>query len=259
VTNPTSGAKLYVKIFFPARLDAVHLPTLVLVPGGFGDSADFQDEVSSAQAMADNGSFTVVVFDPDGRGNSEGEEDKNGHVQQDGLAEIIRTISAAIEVDPDHIGLVSYSYGVTMASGVLARYPDLPVHFFMDWEGPANREYTTHGCSADHPGLGSVQGLAPCGDEAFWEQREAETFITDIRVPYQRLQFEDDHSQDEPTHSLVIVNAALAGNSPWVRLNDLPANQTYDLANPPPMFPGNSGNRLDGIVIQFAAELFALP
>jgi pimeloyl-ACP methyl ester carboxylesterase len=258
VTNPTSGAKLYVKMFIPAHWDFSHLATLVLIPGGLGDSSTFDDDKQVAQTMADQG-YTIVIFDPDGRGRSEGEEDKNGYIQQDGLAEIIRTISQAPEVDPARIGLVSYSYGVTLGSGVLARYPDLPVKFFIDWEGPANREYTTHGCAADQPGIGDTLGMASCEDDAFWSQREAETFIADILIPYQRIQFENDHSQDEPTHGLVMVNAAVAGTSPWVRLNDLPPNQTYDLNNPPSMLPASSGNKLNDLILQYAEELFAMP
>jgi pimeloyl-ACP methyl ester carboxylesterase len=275
VTNPTSGAALYVKIITPSNWDGTPLPTLILVPGGLGDSTDFEGDNRSVQSMADDSGYTIVLFDPDGRGQSEGEEDKNGHIHQDGLAQIIHTIKDLPEVDSAQIGLVSYSYGVTMASGVLARYPNLPIQFYMDWEGPANREYTTHGCAQDLPGIGDTQGMASCDDEAFWTEREAETFIAEILVPYQRLQFENDHSQDEPTHGLVMVNAAVAGTSPWVRLNDLPPDQTYDLTDPPPLFPGSassalpagapkiiwgrSGVKLDELIIQFAAELFGFP
>jgi hypothetical protein len=47
--------------------------------------------------------------------------------------------------DSSRIGLVSFLYVVTIATGVLSHYPDLPVRFFIDWESPPNREYTTHG------------------------------------------------------------------------------------------------------------------
>lgn len=257
VTNPTTGAKLYTLVITPEDWDGTSLPTLVLVPGGLGSSSDFLGSRRSAQSIADQG-FTIIVFDPDGRGQSEGEEDKNGHDQQDGLVEIIRTIAGLPEVDADRIGLVSYSYGVTMASGALARHPDLPVAFYIDWEGPGSRAYTTHDCSADAPGIGSTVGMAPCDDEDFWSEREGETFIAQVQVPYMRLQFEKDHAQDVVTHAVDMVNAAVGGTAPWVRLNDQTPNQTYDPASPPRMFPGSGGGKLDQLVAEFAAELFGL-
>jgi alpha/beta superfamily hydrolase len=214
-------------------------------------------ERRSAQTYADQG-FTVVIFDPEGRGASEGEEDLNGHIGQDGLAGIIRTIAMRSEVDPDRIALLSFSFGVTLGSGTLARYPELPIVFFMDWEGPANRVYTTHDCSADHPGIGSTEGMSSCEDDEFWSEREAEAFIASVQVPYQRLQFENDHSQETPEHAVVIVNAAVNGDPPWVRLNDNEPNQTYALSPLPPMLPSSAGNRLNDLVVQIAEELFAL-
>ncbi len=257
VENPTSGSKLAVYVLAPADWDGAPLPTLILVPGGIGDSSDFTGAGRSAQDMAERG-FTVVIFDPEGRGASGGEEDLNGHVGQDGLAEIVRTVAARPEVDPERIGLVSYSFGVTLASGTLARYPELPIVFFIDWEGPANRVYTTHDCSADAPGIGSTSGMAACEDDAFWSEREAETFIAGVQVPYQRIQFENDHSQDTPEHAVVMVNAAVEGDPPWARLDAFAANQVFDLSPLPPMFPGAAGSKLNELVIDFAQELFAL-
>lgn len=257
VTNPSSGAKLNVQVVTPAGWDGTPLPTLVLVPGGFGSSADFLGSRRSAQTIADQG-FTIIIFDPDGRGSSEGEEDKNGHTQQDGLAEIIRTAAGLPEVDSTRIGLVSYSFGVSMASGALARYPDLPIVFYIDWEGPGSRAYTTHDCSADTPGIGSTVIMAPCEDDAFWSEREGETFITQVQVPYLRMQFENDHAQEIVTHAVDMVNAAITGSAPWVRLNHQDPNQTYDPSSPPRMLPGSGSNKLDRLVAKFAAELFDL-
>jgi len=257
VENPTSGSNLAVHIFTPADWHGTELPTLILIPGGVGDSSDFMGDRRSAQNYADQG-FTVVIFDPEGRGASEGEEDLNGHAGQDGLAEIVRTIAKRPEVDPDRIGLVSFSFGVTLGSGTLARYPELPIVFFMDWEGPANRVYTTHDCSADHPGIGSTEGMASCEDDEFWREREAEVFIASVQVPYQRLQFEDDHSQETPEHAVVMINAAVEGDPPWVRLNNDSPNTTYALTPLPAMFPGDAGIRLNDLVVEIAQELFLL-
>jgi hypothetical protein len=56
-----------------------------------------------------------------------------------------------------------------------------------------------------------------------------------MRMPYQRVQSQTDHVQQNNNHAIDIVNAAVAGGAPWVRLNEYPPNQTYDMNNPPVM------------------------
>ncbi|MFQ6015983.1 MAG: alpha/beta hydrolase family protein [Anaerolineae bacterium] len=185
VTNPTSGAKLFTRVTTPPDFDPhKRYPALVLVPGGAqsGEAAFHQRPLDQALAA---GGFVILLFDPDGRGRSEGQEDDDGFVHQDGLKAVVNFAATLPYVDNDQIGLVSYSFGVTMASGVLARYPDIPIAFYIDWEGPADRN-DTGGCDADH--TGHLQGKARCGDEAFWRQREAATFIKEIhRLAFFRL------------------------------------------------------------------------
>lgn len=220
VSNPTSGAEIYVKTYTPKNSSITsntELPALVLVPGGGADSSFFENVKKDAQTLADLG-FFVVTFDPDGRGKSEGAEDYNGFTQQDGLKAVIDSIEA------DSIGLITFSYGITMGAGVLARYPNLPVEFLIDWEGPASRD-NTGGC--DGLGTGHLQEIADCDNEDFWREREAVTFIEDIRIPYLRLQSEKDHTLPHYNHTLAMIEAALAGDSPWVRLNDGAVNETY--------------------------------
>jgi pimeloyl-ACP methyl ester carboxylesterase len=260
VTNPTSGTQLYVRVIQPQGWDKGPLPTLVLIPGGTGDSSDFLGPPDRAQSIADEG-FTVVVFDADGRGRSEGEEDQNGYTHQDGLAEIIRFVTTLPEVDEARIGLASWSYGVTMATGALARYPDLSVRFLIDWEGPANRD-DTGGCGED--AVGHLQGH-PCDDEDFWREREASIFALDLRVPYQRLQSEKDHAQPDNDHAVLMINNATAeaygghGKAPWTRLNDLEPNTVYTTDALPPMIPEGQDMRTDVLVARYAHELFSMP
>lgn len=219
VTNPASGVALYVQLYRPAG--AGPWPALVLVPGGSaaGSQAFGPPE---AQGYADLG-FLVVVFDPDGRGRSAGVEDDGGFVHQDGLAAVVRYAAAHRNGD-GRVVLASYSYGVTLASGALARHPDLPMAFFVDWEGPANRN-DTGGC--DEAGTGHLRE-AGCANEAFWAQREAATFMPEVAVPYQRVQTQRDHVQPDNGHALLLVNRATdrayggQGRAPWTRLNDLP-------------------------------------
>lgn len=254
VTNPTSGARLYVRLLLPRNMSGA-LPALVLVPGGINAGSSFLDS-GKVQTLI-NAGFVVVLFDPDGRGRSEGEENLNGYIHQDGLAAVIRFIATLPEVDKTRIGLVTYSYGITMGSGALARYPDLPVRFLIDWEGPANRRYTTGNCTTER----TTDRIAwpSCSDDAFWAEREAVMFIGQIHVPYQRIQSVQDHVQPVVAHAVEMVNAALQGGVPWVRLNDYPANQTYDPNTPPAMLPEATDRHLEELIARYAQELFEQP
>ena len=93
--------------------------------------------------------------------------------------------------------------------------------------------------------------MASCTDEAFWAQREASTFIAQIRVSYQRIQSEKDHVQPDNTHAILMVNNAVNGGVPWVRLNDLPPNQTYDPANPLAMLSEQESRLLTALVLKY--------
>lgn len=250
VTNPTTNAKLYMQVFAPQDAGKKY-PALVLVPGGIGDSHTFIDD---ATRMTGAG-IVAVIFDADGRGKSTGQEDYNGHKQQDGLAAVIRFAATLPNVDASKIGVATFSYGITMGSGALARYPDLPVKFLMDWEGPADRHYTS-GCQPTD-GRGDKIKWQPCSDNAWWSEREAVNFIGKIRVPYQRIQSEKDHVQPNNAHAVDMINAAIKGGVPWVRLNDYPPNQTYDPKSPPAMFPESMDRQLAQTVIRYAQELFA--
>jgi pimeloyl-ACP methyl ester carboxylesterase len=251
ITNPTSDAELYVEIVRPRHWDGQPLPTLVFVPGGTGSSADFKRSTPKLLQLADAG-YTIVLFDPDGRGQSTGIEDLDGTIHQDGLAAVIEFAASLHEVDTDAIGLATFSYGITMGSGTLARYPDLPVRFLIDWEGPADRYDTTFECTPN-PRI----DWADCDDEDFWSQREALTFIAEVAVPYQRLQSAEDHVQPDVSHAINMVNAAAQGAAPWTRLNDLPPDQLYDPASPP-MMTDKIDQHLMTLIREYAADMFAL-
>lgn len=240
VTNPTSGTQLHVRAFYPPDWNGTDLlPALLLMPGGISTS-----EPQKAARLSDEG-YLVIIFDADGRGQSEGTEDYNGFITQDGLAAVIVAAAQLPGLDPARYGLVSYSYGVTAASGALARYPDLPVKFYIDWEGPVDRFYTTSGCGEPRP-----EGIQwqPCADNDWWAEREAVNFIGVVDVPYQRIQSQEDHVQPNNNHAIDIVNAAVVGGVPWVRLNDYPPNQTYDRNAPPAMIPETQDKMLEKIV-----------
>ena len=243
VVNPSSGSRLFVQAFYARGWSGELVPALVLVPGGTGTI-----ESRKAEVLAANG-FLVIVFDPEGRGRSEGIENYNGFIGQDGLAAVIEAATALPGLDTNRYGLVSFSYGVTMSAGALARYPGLPIDFYIDWEGPVNRIYTTSGCDAAR-----AEGIKwqPCDNETWWAEREALAFIADVQIPYQRIQSQEDHVQSTNNHAIEIVNAAVAAGLPWVRLNEYPANQTYDAANPPAMLPNNMDKKLEQTVAAYA-------
>lgn len=247
VTNPTSGARLYTRAFYPADWNGTDLlPALVLMPGGIAPS-----DPQKAARLSDKG-FVVIIFDADGRGLSEGTENYNGFITQDGLAAVIIAVAQLPGLDTNSYGLVSYSYGVTAATGALSRYPNLPIDFYIDWEGPVDRFYTTTGCNDDdHSNI----PWQPCTDNAWWSEREAVYFIGAVDVPYQRIQSEEDHVQPNNNHAIDIVNAAVAGIVPWVRLNDCPPNQAYDVNNPPAMIPEAQDRQLEQMVARYAEEI----
>lgn len=250
VTNPTSGSQIFVQVILPNNFGKS--PALVLVPGGINSSSSFL-KPPKAFRLADAG-FVVVLFDPDGRGKSTGKEDFGGYIHQDGLAAVVRFTAGLPSVDVEHIGIVTYSYGITMGSGVLARYSDLQVKFLIDWEGPANRFYTTRGCKSTGSEKGMI-GWNPCSDDAYWLEREAANFIGKIRLPYQRIQSEKDHIQPTPAHAVEMVNAAVNGGLPWVRLNYYPPNQMYDPKAPPVMFPEQQDRMLEQTIANCAKAL----
>ena len=242
VTNPASGSRLHMTATYPPGWNGELVPALILVPGGTGVS-----EPQKAKRLAAEG-FLAIIFDPEGRGQSEGTEDYNGFVGQDGLAAVIEAATALPGLDADRYGLVSFSYGVSMATGALARHPDLPIDFYIDWEGPVDRNYTS-GC---RPAPQQHIQWESCENDSWWAEREALTFITDVQVPYQRVQSQKDHVQRENTHAIDIVNAAVAGGAPWVRLNEYPAGQTYDAANPPAMLADSLDKQLERTVAAYA-------
>jgi pimeloyl-ACP methyl ester carboxylesterase len=248
VINPNSGNQLVVHVGFPINQELSDLPTMVLVPGGIADSTTFIGK-EELMGLLTRAGFMVVIFDADGRGQSEGEEDYNGFIHQDGLAAVIEYAANRPESD-GRVGLLSLSYGVTMASGTLSRYPDLPVRFYMDWEGPAERFDTTVNCTPN----GRIE-WAPCDDETFWSEREALRFISSIHVPYLRVQSEIDHVQADTEHALNLIYVATQGTSPWVRLDNNPVNEPIDFNNPPAMLSEEDSKNLNRLLMIYIIEL----
>lgn len=265
VTNPASGIDLYCHVHRPEGFDpGASYPGVVLVPGGSNDGSG-ADVAHRAQTYANLG-FIVMHFDPDGRGQSTGggsytEEDYNGFLQQDGLRVVLEYLVDLPETDDTNIGVLSLSYGITMAAGALARYAHDPgVKFLIDWEGPANRDDTArpHG-HVDHD---------PTDDE-WWQEREASGFISQFRGYYLRVQSEADHVQPDNDHAILLVNLAThtrhggSGQSIWTRVNSgsgVAANEpnaVYTAAQPPEWIP--EGEDTEPLLEEYLVELAAMP
>jgi hypothetical protein len=241
VLNPSSGCSLYVHIHRPAYArPEFPVPGVVLVPGGNGVGTSYDDN-ALADNLANDG-FAVLHFDPDGRGLSGSyPENYAGFIHQDGLRECARWLAARDYVDAARLGIYSQSYGITMASGMIARYPQSPaVKFLLDFEGPADRNQTCRDSGGHVP--------VPPDSEAFWREREAARFMKQVACSYLRVQTVSDHNPGitDNRHCIQLVDSATdpthggAGMSFWTRVNDStmnPANRTYTVSDPPVWIP----------------------
>ncbi len=232
VVNPTSGCTLYVQVHRPANAGPGNrVPGAVFVPGGTGFGSSL-DTTCLPEVIASDG-FAFLHFDPDGRGRSSAcPEDYNGYVNQDGLHACLSLLASRDYVDTSRLGVCSWGYGITMAAGAIARYPEPRVKFLLDFEGPADRSQTCQ----DSGGFVPV----PADSEAFWQEREAARFMKQVSCAYLRIQTEVDHNPTiaENRHCIELINSATdaayggEGISVWTRVNDSvmnAANQVYAL------------------------------
>jgi len=268
----------------PSLYPDLVFPAVVLVSGGINPGR-MEVHGQEAKLLASAG-LVVVCFNAEGRIDtlspddlrSEGEEDFNGFRHQDGLASIIRYVMELEFVDADNIGLRSQSYGITMAAGCAGRYPELPIKYIVDGEGPPHSFVTCHGpryLASDRQKYNTVLQifgrLATWQDASqanldWWYEREAINFIGDFAGAYLRLQATWDHAQPPENiaqvalyhhperwlgggpswwhnkHTTDIINAAVAGGVPWVRVNltrqGNGVNATYDAEHSPTYLPG---------------------
>jgi len=260
VVNPSSGVRWWARALVPASAgEQERVPAVVVVQGGSGAGSSVVGRPEWSRYAA--AGYVVVLFDADGRGLSGGAEDFCGTVHQDGLRALILEVAGLPQVDAGRIGLYTQSFGITMGSGVLARYPELPVRWLLDWEGPADRTDTGH---CDAANTGHIEH--DCADDAWWEWREAARAIRSVQVPYLRMQTVRDHAQPDHGHALRMINGATAaefggeGVAPWTRVNDadmnLP-NQTYT-TDAPPTWLANGSYDAEAKVLSYWAELFTL-
>ena len=204
-------------------------PGLILITGGLSSKYEWLNEnfQSNAWNFVDTG-LIVLIYSARGRHISEGEENFNGYIQQDDLKSIIEWFVQRDDLRIGGIGIASASWGTTLATITLSRYPDLPVLFHVDSEGAMDRFDFTNWDDPER--VADLQGHGTWDDE-FWSEREAKYHIGNVTCPYFRNQTDRDHIIREfyPDAAIYMVNTAMAGTSPYVRLNDYEPNRYYDL------------------------------
>ncbi len=275
-----SGNRIYgmIRRPDPARYPDLCFAAVVSVPGGINPGR--LSALGGEARMLGEAGMVVVTFNAEGRVDSspqdiasEGTEDTNGFQQQDTLCALVQYVMDLPYVIADNVGLRTQSYGITMGAGCAGRHPEIPIKYIVDGEGPPSSFVTCQEPYAldndptndKHETVFGILGrYSTYRDDspenlAFWAEREAIRFIGDFRGRYLRLQAEWDHSQPpsnlseapafelpplwwQNKHTTDIVNAAVAGGVPWVRVN-LPeqgnaVNATYDENHRPVFLPG---------------------
>ncbi len=219
IDNP-DGPKLYAHVHTPA-LPGIY-PGVVFVPGG-SCAGTVYDKGSGLMAddVASLG-FAVLHYDPSGRGKTGGEEDYWGRRHQKELSVVLNYFHGLGCVKPDSIGILSFSIGISICAGALARYSLPFVKYLFDWEGPSNRFNITR--NDTHKPLAGF----PSSDIEFWKEREAARFIGRVQCGYFRYQANKDHVQGNfKEHAIELVNLATRGNARWTRMNDNPPNMLF--------------------------------
>lgn len=211
---------------------------------------------------------------------SDGDEDYNGYRNQNTLAEIVTYVMSLPYIIKDNIGLRTQSYGISMGAGCVARYSHLSIKYLVDGEGPSESFVTAQEPWAlfspeEHPNHnkyltvhGNLRHYSTYRDSSaenleFWKERDAIRFIGEFTGMYLRLQAEWDHSQPpsrasevemfhQPPiwwhnkHTCDMVNAAVEGGVPWVRVNlakeGNTVNSKYDEDKLPRFVPGELNN-----------------
>jgi hypothetical protein len=194
---------------------------VLVVPGLGGHSGAFDRWWQPVNSVELAGLDCVVAaIDLAGRGLSWGTESFGGPEHQGDIRAALRALAGLDGVDPKRIGILSCSLGCAAVGAALASGERPPVAWWIDWEGPSDREIITAGGRMMDPALG--HGL---DDDRYWYSREATRFVGLTGVPYLRSQSSRDHAQPgEFRHAERMIRAAADGKLPWFQLNDHPRN-----------------------------------
>jgi hypothetical protein len=231
---PTEGGwDIHLRI---ARLSdaAARRPAVLVVPG-LGTPARAVEAWSQPVNLGELARLGVVAMavDLSGRGRSWGTDVYGGPEHHGDVRTALRALAAEPDVDPSRVGVISLSLGCAATAGALASGERPPVAWWIDWEGPSDREVITAHGRRMAPAMGHS-----LDDDAFWFPREAVRVVSHTGVPYLRFQAWRDHAQPgELRHADRMIRAAAAGSLPWFQLNDHPRNVVPE--SPSWMVPGN--------------------
>ncbi|MDO8629655.1 MAG: hypothetical protein Q7R41_04120, partial [Phycisphaerales bacterium] len=281
VTAP-NGNRVYTRVIqpVPSLYPGQRFPALIAIPGGTGPGAPLADN-PGYRSFAASG-FVVVVFNPEGRGTgapgnllSDGAEDCNGFIHQDDLKAVVEYTAGLSNVNASNIGVETASFGIAIGAGALGRYPNLPVKYLVDQEGPHDsRVITFYDVSSERAVCGHWSTVTDPSleNQTFWAEREAVRHIGGFRGMYLRMQAETDHAQgaDYFRHTIEMVNAATSpayggtGSACWTRVNGAdignPINSVYLLSDPNQYPSWVTGKLADhpGLNLDYDREMSAL-
>jgi len=277
VTAP-NGNKLYVRIYQPkTSLYDAKFPAVIFVGGGKGEGV-LGDPWSGERKLGGVAELGIieVYFNPQGVGppqyRSEGKPNFGGYQQQDDLKAVIEYVMSLPNVNPDNVGVVSFSFGIATAAGCLGRYPELGVKYLIDIEGPSDSviaamDYgTKEQQEAFYRSFGhySLARDPSPENQAWWAEREAYRYIGNFTGAYLRLQGEIDHIQPRGIyeHALKMNNEAVKGKPWWVRIGlaeqGNPVNKIYPLDDPsqyPKWIPGRLADKWSAVVRKAIMEM----
>jgi hypothetical protein len=253
ILNPVTQKRV-ASYFVEPTVGQAPFPTLVVLPAALNESGSAV--ISPKLSPFRESGIALWYFDQEGRGASEGTDNTGGPDAQASLIAVLEYIAADPRVNKDAIGVLSLSAGLITAAGALASN-SAGAKFLIDWEGPANREHHAQ-CSSDPVRASSPAALAmpwgPCDDDVYWSSREPDKQIGKLKIPYQRVQYEENHNGDTHDHAIDMVKAALKGDVPWVRINDEPVNKAVATESDVAYLPNVVNVNVD--LARYARELF---
>jgi hypothetical protein len=198
-------------------------PAVLAVPG-LGQSSRYFERWSTPVHLAEIArmGMIAVAVDLSGRGQSWGVDDFGGPLHQD---DVLTTLSEMVTwsgVDPKRVGILSHSLGCAAVAKTLCVPVRPKVQWWIDVEGPSDRQIITAGGKIMEPADGHAMH-----DETYWNPREASRWVGKTGTGYLRVQGVRDHAQPgEFRHAQRMLAAAATGSLPWFRLNDHPVDES---------------------------------
>ncbi len=240
VNHPVSGTSIPAVLHGPRAASASQpVPCVVLVPGPDTRQIDLDSNALRWSQMG----WGAVWFDlscTTGATN-----DMGGILDQTGLNAVLQKLVTRPEVDSDRLVVVAMDYGMTLATGTLARWPNQPpVALLVDLNGLANRWESSSQFGGPIPRDSS--------NTTFWEEREAEAYLPFIPSAYFRVESQTHRNRPRPPQSdpLANVRGALRvslggeGISPHVLFQG-------ELDHPVDVLPGGTAPLLSDVLIGF--------